>query len=345
MGSLAFDWKTAFARNTWKRETVALVYGRPFLKVVFSVTTLASLVFLVLNLFAQGFSLHDLIFDLYVTAAAYANLHFSGGLNAHVFDQLSMIFAYLNAILGGLLVPSVETKIERRLIVVLSFLPAILEQLELMYIGSLPPGKILDVGCGNGNRLERFRSLGWDAQGQEVDPQAAAEARCISGAPVHLGQLEEARFPGGSFDAITMNHVIEHVHDPVRLLQECGRILRTGGTLVVITPNAESHGRDRCGISWRGLEPPRHLHLFSRRALHQTAVKAGFLKCETWTSAARPSGSVPGNYEKEASTLGRRGTTANLKRRIMFAVYQFPMSVAHRKFHNSGEECVLRAER
>jgi oligosaccharide repeat unit polymerase len=126
MGSLAFDWSTAFARNTWKGETAALVYGSRFLKVVFCLTTLAALVFLVLNLFAQGFSLHDLIFDLYVTAAAYANLHFSGGLSAHVFDQLSMIFAYLSAILGGLLVLSAKTKIERRLVVVLSFLPSIL---------------------------------------------------------------------------------------------------------------------------------------------------------------------------------------------------------------------------
>jgi len=218
-----------------------------------------------------------------------------------------------------------------------------LEQLELMYVGSLRPGKILDVGCGNGNRLVRFQKLGWDVHGQEVDAEAAAEAQRISGVPVYLGPLEEAGFADGSFDAITMNHVIEHVHDPVRLLQECRRILKTGGALMIATPNAESHGHDRFGASWRGLEPPRHLHLFSRCTLHQTAVKAGFLKCETWTSAARPSGSVPRNHESEAFTLGRREATANLKRRIMFVAYQFRMSVAHRKLPNSGEECILKA--
>ncbi len=219
------------------------------------------------------------------------------------------------------------------------------ERLDLMYVGSLPPGKILDVGCGNGDRLARFRILGWDAQGQEVDPKAAAEARRISGVPVHLGRLEEAGFPDGSFDAITMNHVIEHVHDPVSLLQECRRILRIGGTLVITTPNAESYGHDRFGASWRGLEPPRHLHLFSQHTLHLTAVHAGFVKCDTWTSAANASGFVLGSYENEASALGQPRDAANLKRRVTAALYQFRMSLAHRKYPSSGEECVLRATR
>jgi SAM-dependent methyltransferase len=219
------------------------------------------------------------------------------------------------------------------------------ERLSLMYVESLRPGKILDVGCGNGNRLVLFQRLGWDPQGQEVDPKAAAEARRISGVPIHLGHLEEARFPDGSFDAITMNHVIEHVHEPVSLLQECRRILKMAGILVVITPNAKSFGHARFGASWRGLEPPRHLQVFSRRALHQTAVQAGFALCDTWTSAANASGFVLGSYENEASVLGQPRGGVNLKRRIMAAAYQFRMSVAHRRHPDSGEECVLKATR
>jgi SAM-dependent methyltransferase len=219
------------------------------------------------------------------------------------------------------------------------------ERLDLMYVGNLRPGKILDVGCGNGNRLARFQRLGWEAQGQEVDPKAAAEARRISGVPVYVGPLEEVGFPDGSFDAVAMSHVIEHVHDPLSLLQECRRILRVSGSLVVTTPNAESYGHDRFGAFWRGLEPPRHLHLFSQRTLYQTAAKAGFVKCDTWTSAANGSGFVLGSYENEASTLGQSRGGANLKRRIKAAVYQLRMSVAHRRYPHSGEECVLKAAR
>ncbi len=123
MGSLPFDWKTAFQRNAWKRETAPLVYGSRFLKVVFYVSTLASLVFLALNLSAQGISLHDLFFDLYASAAAYADLHYSESLRVHIFDRLSLVFAYVGAILGGFLFPCTPSRITRWLIVVLSFLP------------------------------------------------------------------------------------------------------------------------------------------------------------------------------------------------------------------------------
>lgn len=126
MGTLAFDWKTAFERNALKRETAALVYGSSFLKIVFYTSVLLSLVFLALNLFAQGFSLQDLFFDLYTSAAAYANLRFSEDLNVSIFERLSVAFAYLGAILGGLLLPCMPTKAGRRLIVVLSFLPSAL---------------------------------------------------------------------------------------------------------------------------------------------------------------------------------------------------------------------------
>jgi 2-polyprenyl-3-methyl-5-hydroxy-6-metoxy-1,4-benzoquinol methylase len=247
--------------------------------------------------------------------------------------------------LGKGLAESVEGMLRRTYNLVLLMTPISREreQLESMYVGSLPPGKVLDVGCGSGNRLARFRSLGWDAQGQEVDPAAAAEAQRVSGASVHLGPLEEAGFQEASFDAITMNHVIEHVYDPVRLLQECRRLLRRGGTLVTITPNAQSHGHDRFGTSWRGLEPPRHLHLFSPRTLYQVAVKAGFLKCDTWTSAARSSGPVLSKYKNEPFTLGRPSEGTNFKQGIMAALHQFRVTVAHRMYPHSGEECILKA--
>jgi oligosaccharide repeat unit polymerase len=126
MGSLLFDWKTALIKNGQKDQTPALVYGSPFLRAVFYVSTLSSLVFLLLNSIAQGFSLRDLMFDLYGSAAAYADLRYSEGLNDNIYSPLGVISAYVGVILGGLLFQSVPAKGERRLIVVLSFLPSIL---------------------------------------------------------------------------------------------------------------------------------------------------------------------------------------------------------------------------
>jgi SAM-dependent methyltransferase len=82
-------------------------------------------------------------------------------------------------------------------------------------------------------------------------------------------------YPADSFDAVIMSHVIEHVPHPRELLTECARVLKPGGRLVMLTPNAESFGLDYYGRCWRGLEPPRHLQIFSQLALEQIAKQAG----------------------------------------------------------------------
>ena len=217
------------------------------------------------------------------------------------------------------------------------------KRLTLMYLDGVPPGRVLDVGCGDGSRLARLLSLGWDVRGQEMDPKAAARARQIYDVRVHLGPLDEACYGQGEFDAIVMNHVIEHVHDPVRLLAECVRLLKKGGTLVAVTPNAESYGHKRFRSSWRGLEPPRHIHLFSQRTLRQLAERAGFAHLDTWTTAAHAEVVACGSLDvlaggKEPTNLGAR-----LIRRLLSLQYQLRWQLAHLRDRNSGEECVLKA--
>jgi len=126
VGSLAFDWKSAFETNTRKRETAALVYSSPFLKGAFYLSTLLSLAFLVLNSYAQGIPVHDLIFDLQASAATYTALRYSDSININIFGQFNIVCAYLSAILGGFLFSCMTTKTGRRLILVLSFLSSIL---------------------------------------------------------------------------------------------------------------------------------------------------------------------------------------------------------------------------
>src|SRR5262249_28606919 len=72
------------------------------------------------------------------------------------------------------------------------------------------------------------------------------------------------------------SHVIEHVHEPESLLRECHRILRPGGVLVAVTPNARSWCHRVFGEAWFGLEPPRHLVMFAPRPLQAAARRAGF---------------------------------------------------------------------
>ncbi len=217
------------------------------------------------------------------------------------------------------------------------------KRLASMYLADVPPGRALDVGCGDGSRLARLRTLGWDVQGQEMDPKAVSRARQVYGVRIHLGPLEQAGFVDGEFDAIVMNHVIEHVHDSVRLLAQCNRLLRKGGTFIAVTPNAESHGLKCFGSSWRGLEPPRHLHIFSQRTLRDVAGRAGFSRFETWTTAANADMLASGSVDIRAGGKKPSDFGPKLMRGLLILQYQLWWRLAHLKDRNSGEECVLKA--
>jgi SAM-dependent methyltransferase len=136
-------------------------------------------------------------------------------------------------------------------------------------------GRLLDVGCGGGEFLVQMREAGWDVHGIEPDAAAATRARA-EGVPVVHASLEEAELPAASFDAITMSHVIEHLHDPVRALRICRRLIRSGGMLWVATPNLDAVGRTLYGRHWIGLDPPRHLVIFTRSSLANAVSSAGF---------------------------------------------------------------------
>jgi 2-polyprenyl-3-methyl-5-hydroxy-6-metoxy-1,4-benzoquinol methylase len=136
--------------------------------------------------------------------------------------------------------------------------------------------RVLDVGCGNGDFLSWARELGWSCHGIEIDPVAAAVARAqgVTILGSELGELSEEYT--AAFDAITLSHVIEHVHDPVELLRQCRRVLRPGGYLWLETPNSDSLGYEEYKAHWRGLEAPRHLALFTPASLRLSLERTGF---------------------------------------------------------------------
>lgn len=135
--------------------------------------------------------------------------------------------------------------------------------------------RLLDVGAGNGAFLLQARSAGWEVVGIEPD-SAAVEAARLAGLDVRPGGIQCLANEPESVDVITINHVIEHVHDPRAVLSEAFRLLRSGGVLYLDTPNVDSYGHRRFGCHWRGLEPPRHLVLFSWNSLERLLGEVGF---------------------------------------------------------------------
>jgi SAM-dependent methyltransferase len=163
-------------------------------------------------------------------------------------------------------------------------------QLRKMFLGAERPGRLLEIGCGGGRFLNRMRKSGWEVEGIDFDPKAADRVAARYGIRVACGALADQQYTADSFDAVAMSQVIEHVYDPQALLQECRRVLAPGGRLVVTTPNARSQAHAMFGRCWRGLEPPRHMQIFTPSALARCARNAGFLAVQVQTLSAESAG-------------------------------------------------------
>lgn len=143
-------------------------------------------------------------------------------------------------------------------------------------------GRLLDIGCGSGDWLRLMKARGWCVEGVDLDEAAVANANS-RGLSVQCGTVHDLNCPDAHFDAVTLNQVIEHVPDPVAVLAECRRILKPGGHLILYTPNSRSLGHRVFGRHWRGLEPPRHLHLFGPRSMARAFSSAGLDKLQIRT--------------------------------------------------------------
>ena len=135
--------------------------------------------------------------------------------------------------------------------------------------------KLLDIGCGNGRFLKVAQALGYQAEGLEPDTTAAEIARS-AGFQIYEQTLTNRRLSRTDYDVITMNHVIEHLHNPISALELIFNALNPGGRLWISTPNILSTGFSIYGKFWRGLEIPRHLIIFTPDSLEQLLNRVGF---------------------------------------------------------------------
>ncbi|MFN5421700.1 MAG: methyltransferase domain-containing protein [bacterium] len=123
-------------------------------------------------------------------------------------------------------------------------------------------GSILDYGCGTGSFLNEMKSAGWRVAGIEPDASARQKAIDQTGVlvevPSYLNNMQS-----GSMDAITMWHVLEHVHDLHQTINECLRILKDDGVLIVAVPNHSSFDAAHYKAFWAAFDVPRHLYHFS----------------------------------------------------------------------------------
>ncbi len=138
------------------------------------------------------------------------------------------------------------------------------------------PGRLLDVGAGPGFLVSAAGRRGWDAVGVDLNKWAAnyASERGFDVRPV---AFRDAGFDAGSFAAVTMMDLLEHVSDPEELVAEAARVIHPTGVLSILTPDAASPVSRILGRRWPELQrAPEHLTLFSVRGLAALLDQHGF---------------------------------------------------------------------
>jgi SAM-dependent methyltransferase len=103
------------------------------------------------------------------------------------------------------------------------------------------PGRVLDVGCGDGMFLNLAEKRGWETYGAEISPIAYEQAKTVLQGTVIRGDLRQGHFPDSFFDVVTLYNVLDHLPSPLDELFEIYRILKVGGLLVLRIPNALFH--------------------------------------------------------------------------------------------------------
>ncbi|MFN6387339.1 MAG: methyltransferase domain-containing protein [Bacteroidota bacterium] len=148
-------------------------------------------------------------------------------------------------------------------------------------------GAILDIGAGTGAFAHTMLTAGWQVTGLEPDATAAKQA--LLKYNIQLAAADTIyTLEHHQFDAITMWHVIEHVHDLYGYFKRFFEILKTDGVLVIAVPNYTSTDASIYGKNWAALDTPRHLYHFSPASMELIADTHGFklvIKKAMWFDA------------------------------------------------------------
>jgi 2-polyprenyl-3-methyl-5-hydroxy-6-metoxy-1,4-benzoquinol methylase len=145
-------------------------------------------------------------------------------------------------------------------------------------VTNLQKGKILDVGCGTGAFLSTMKNAAWEITG--LEPDVAARDKAVSLYNIMpLPSPEIFKLPENSFDAITMWHVLEHVHELHEYVIQLKKMITRNGKILIAVPNYTSYDAAYYQADWAAYDVPRHLYHFSPASM-KTLMELHGLKIE-----------------------------------------------------------------
>jgi 2-polyprenyl-3-methyl-5-hydroxy-6-metoxy-1,4-benzoquinol methylase len=141
------------------------------------------------------------------------------------------------------------------------------KQLLIDEVGMMK-GEMLDIGCGTGAFLNTMKTAGWGITGLEPDATARAKAtELYSIKPLSSEKIFELK--PSTYHAITMWHVLEHVHELHEYIKQLSTLLTPNGKIFIAVPNYTSKDAAIYGANWAAYDVPRHLYHFSPAAMQQ----------------------------------------------------------------------------
>jgi SAM-dependent methyltransferase len=137
-------------------------------------------------------------------------------------------------------------------------------------------GRLLEIGCGQGDFLVEAARAGYDVTGIEYALPAARTARERLGTgQVVCGEVTCLQPGSGTFDVCVLADLIEHTRDPHAFLDAVRRLLTPGGVLFMATPSMDSWSAKMMGTRWMELKRE-HLFYFDRNTIQTALHRSGF---------------------------------------------------------------------
>lgn len=136
------------------------------------------------------------------------------------------------------------------------------------------PGRILDIGAATGILLSVFKGNGWEVWG--VEPSGSSEVIRERGFKVLKSQFEKTLLRKNYFDVVVLNHTLEHLKNPTKVLKRVKTILKKNGIVYIDVPNFESLSSRLYRQKWPYLLLEEHVHHFTPNTLEKIFKKSGF---------------------------------------------------------------------
>ena len=136
-------------------------------------------------------------------------------------------------------------------------------------------GNLLDIGSGTGHFANTMQKSGWDVKGVEINMKARDFAKTHFGLEI-IDPAQISTLESGSFDCITLWHVLEHFHDPYKYMSDIHKLLKPGGLCLIALPNCNSYDALSYKQFWAAYDVPRHLWHFNPSTFKLFSEKAGF---------------------------------------------------------------------